>query len=183
MLNKTDNERTPIAFGSDNAFLGNCVFALNIDDSDNELKILISGSYEGEKGSEVDETLDDNIIDILKEAVPVYQDENKLYEIIFPNYIIYQVRNESYCSYDESEIRKGRRLIIFEKSKLLGYFGSVTDCGLYPDEWKHYGVYTEDHIIDVITCEKPIIKRVSNGVITDIRANRPVRIRKAKRRL
>ncbi len=89
-----------------------------------------------------------------------------MYEIVFPSYIIYQVRNESYCSWDEYEIRKGNTLYIYEKSKFLDYFKSVTDCcqsddgDYYPGEWIHYGIGAEDHIIDIISHEKPIIKKI-----------------------
>lgn len=82
---------------------------------------------------------------------------------IFENYIIYQVRNESYCSFDKDEIRHGKYLIIFEKSKLLDYLSISTDAQqlsdgtYYPDSWKHYGIYTQNHIIDVISHDEPKI--------------------------
>ena len=160
-------ETVNLEFGEGNDSLGKFVFVLNIEDVDNELKIILSGCVEGEKGTDIDDESSEALEEILKESTPIYPSEDDVYEIIFPNYIIYQVRNESYCSWDDYEIRKGRRLIIFEKSRLLDHFQTVTDScqtedgDFYPGEWKHYGVYGEDHIIDVITHEKPIIKKIS----------------------
>ena len=165
-LNKID-KTVNLEFGGNNEHLGKFAFVLKIEDVDNELKIIFSGSAEGEKGTNIDDELDENLKQLLKESTPIYPSEDHVYEIVFSNYIIYQVRNESYCSWDDYEIRKGRHLIIFEKSRLLDYFQIVTDScqtedgDFYPGEWKHYGVYGEDHIIDIITHENPIIKKIS----------------------
>ena len=165
-LNKID-ETADLEFGGNNDSLGKFAFVLKIEDVDNELKIIFSGCVEGEKGTNIDDDLDENLKQLLKESTPIYPDGDDVYEIVFPNYIIYQVRNESYCSWDDYEIRKGRRLIVFEKSRLLDHFQTVTDAceagdgDFYPGEWKHYGVHGEDHIIDVITHEKPVIKKIS----------------------
>ena len=76
---------------------------------------------------------------------------------------MYQIRDESYCSFDPEEIRHGRYLITFEKSKLLSYLGSVTDAGqlgdgsFYPGKWTHYGIYSQNHVIDVISHIPPVI--------------------------
>lgn len=57
--------------------------------------------------------------------------------------------------------------IIFERSKLLEYLSTATDaCQLddssfYPDKWIHYGVYTQNHIIDIISQEEPKVYRKS----------------------
>ena len=165
-LNKID-ETVELEFGGNNDSLGKFAFVLKIEDVDNELKIIFSGCVEGEKGTGVDEELDEAFKEILKESTPIYPNEDDVYEIIFPSYIIYQVRNESYCSWDDYDIRKGNRLYIYEKSKLLDYFKSVTDCcqsndgDYYPGEWIHYGIGAEDHIIDIISHEKPTIKKIS----------------------
>jgi len=165
-LNKID-ETVDLEFGGNNDSLGKFAFVLKIENVDNELKIIFSGCVEGERGTNIDDELDENLKQLLKESTPIYPSADDVYEIVFPNYIIYQVRNESYCSWDDYEIRKGRRLIIFEKSRLLDHFQTITDAcqakdgDFYPGEWKHYGIYGEDHIIDVITHEKPVIKKIS----------------------
>lgn len=60
---------------------------------------------------------------------------------------MYQVRNESFSSYDLAEIHSGKFINMFEKSKLLDYFTVSTDAcqladGIFdPGKWKHYGIY------------------------------------------
>lgn len=84
------------------------------------------------------------------------------YEIVFPNYITYQIRNESYCTYDPDEIRHGRYLLTFERSVMLSHMEQTIDIPLLRhahgiDHWTHYGIYTSDHIIDVISPDAPRI--------------------------
>ena len=161
-----NEKKNSVDFGNNNSCIGDFAFVLKIEDKDNELKILFSGACEGEKGSDIDTELNDTIIESLADSFPVYPNPNEIYEITFTAYITYQVRNESYSSYDENEIRSGKWLILFEKSKFLDYFQNVTDCcqfednSFYPGEWKHYGVYSENHIIDIISHKKPIIKKL-----------------------
>lgn len=97
----------------------------------------------------------------LADCKPVVSDPSREFEIIFENYIIYQVRNESYGSFDESAEGTGTYLIRFEKSSFLDYLSVATDaCRLedgsfYPAPWKHYGICTQNHIVDVIAQEEP----------------------------
>lgn len=54
-------------------------------------------------------------------------------------------------------------LIIFEKSKLLSQLSIFTDAhqfddgSYYPGEWKCYGIYTQNHIIDIIAQDVSVI--------------------------
>ncbi len=155
-----------LKFGSENKECGDFPFIINIDDTDNVLKILFALPKIGEKGSDIDEDTKDEIKELLKEAYPIYPDEKNIYEITFEDYIFYQVRNESYCTYDDYEIGKGRHLIIYEKSRLLDYVSTATICckldngDFFPGEWKHFEVSSENQIIDVITCVEPIIRKI-----------------------
>jgi len=155
-----------LKFGSENKECDNFPFVIEIDDADNVLKILFALPKIGEKGSNVEEDMKDEIKELLKETYPIYPDEKNVYEITFEDYIFYQVRNESYCTYDDYEISKGRHLIIFEKSRLLDYLSTATICckldngDFFPGEWKHYEVSAENQIIDVITCDEPIIRKI-----------------------
>ena len=87
----------------------------------------------------------------------------EIYEIIFEDYILYQVRNESFCVYDSEEIRKGDILIIFEKSNLLERLSKTPESlliELHKQQYRHYGIYCEDHIIDIVAFDEPkIIKK------------------------
>jgi len=102
---------------------------------------------------------------ILSETVPILRSKER-YEIIFENYIMYNVRNESYCSWDDYEIRDGKYFIVFKRSRLLDLLPQLTDCQLcedgsaYPDRWLHYGIYCQNHIIDIISHNEPAIQKM-----------------------
>ena len=85
------------------------------------------------------------------------------FEIRFPSYIMFLTRNESYTAFDGDEVRQGTYLTIFSKSHLIDFYDEViihTEDNSWPGLETHYGVYTADHIIDVITNEEPIITRI-----------------------
>lgn len=135
-----------------------------------ELRLVIAAAEVGEPGADVPdfsdmgEATNKSLQEILAKTRPIEINERRQYEIYFQDYILYQVRDESYCSFDDhEEIRHGRYLITFEKSKLLSYLSGVTDVGqlrdgsFYPGKWTHYGIYTQNHVIDVISHTPPII--------------------------
>lgn len=76
---------------------------------------------------------------------------------------MYQTRNESFCSIDSYEIKKGRYFTIFTRSRLLDLLQNITDCSklsdgsYYPDKWTHYGICSQNHIIDIISACKPAV--------------------------
>ena len=77
---------------------------------DNELRITVAGAKIGDCAVD---TFDSTALGrILSQCRPIESDENLAFEITFESYIIYQVRNESFCSYDPQEIRHGKFLII-----------------------------------------------------------------------
>lgn len=135
------------------------------DGPDNELRIIISPASIGEVGSRNVEPTDSILHGILSKCSPITPAKNERYEITFENYIIYQNRNESWATYFPEEIRCGTFLIIFEKSRLLDNLCEITDVGQlasgawYPGPWKHYGVYTQNHVIDVISHCHPVVTR------------------------
>lgn len=92
---------------------------------------------------------------ILRRCTPILPDPAREMEIVFPDYLLYQVRNESFCSFDPSEVRQGRYLCIFQRSKLLEHLTAVTDSALLPAPWTHYGIFTQNQIIDVISQTEP----------------------------
>lgn len=95
---------------------------------------------------------------------PLCPDENAKIELIFENYLLYQVRNESYCVFDADEVRGGTYLCTFERSKLLDYLPRAIDVHLIPDgtdapaSWKHYGIYTQNQIIDTVAPSEPTVR-------------------------
>lgn len=158
------------SFGNDSALkLSHAPFLLKLEESDyNCLKITISLACAGEKGDISIDLSDYLLAEILSEATPILPSESDIYEIIFEDYIMHQTRNESYTSLDSREIRNGRYFITFEKSILLDILPQITDCQIcsdgsaYPGKWKHYGIITQNHIIDIISYNEPIIRKPQN---------------------
>lgn len=153
-----------LEFGTDNPICGNqAPFVLGIsDDADNTLRISIAISVIGTEGVGAENIEDSRVQVVLSNKRPVFPDKRHSYEIVFERYIMYQVRNESFCSRDSYEICKGKYLLIFERSRLLDQLQMITDCqfdngSYYPGKWKHYGIYTQNHIIDVVSQYEPVV--------------------------
>lgn len=137
---------------------------------ENELRIVITGAKTRERAAASGDGGDDEIWGrILSQCSQIEADYSLAFEIIFEDYIICQVRNESFCSYDPGEIRSGKFLIVFEKSKLLDYLTLSTDvCRLadgsfYPAKWAHYGIYTQSRVIDVVSHREPKLLRLTRN--------------------
>ena len=133
------------------------------DDQDLTLRVVIAFPKDGEAGTDP-RSLNEKVKELLDKYVPVGADMDQVYEIVFENYILYQMRNESYTSWDEYEVRKGRYLIVFERSRLLDYYeDAIFDFDseeTRKTQRKHYGIYTENHILDIISNEPPKIRRI-----------------------
>lgn len=96
--------------------------------------------------------------------IEVGVESGSTYKIIFENYMLHLTRNESYTAWDDYEIRKGQYFIIFEKSRMLDMLDTLiihTDDHSWPGIGKHFGVYTCDHIIDIISVYDPIIQKIN----------------------
>ena len=69
--------------------------------------------------------------------------------------------------WDNYEIQKGKYFIIFEKSRLLDYLPQIVEKEIVeaynPNGWKHYGIYCQNHIVDVIASEEPKIRKYYNA--------------------
>lgn len=160
-----------IIFGEENSGLeDNAPFLAELsEEEDNRLRIKIALSVLGESGeiASDDEFIgNEKIAKLISGSTPIYPDYDSIYEIIFDNYIMYQVRNESYAAWDNYEIRKGKHFVIFERSILLDYLSVFTDCQIlsdgsyYPDLWTHYGICCQNHIIDIAAVKAPEIRRI-----------------------
>lgn len=151
-----------IEFGSENIEMDKGTFLVKLEEGEeNRLRIVISLSTCGDVGENIPNNEKNVIKRILKKARPIYPNNENTYEIYFDNYVMYQVRNESFVAFDKDEIRCGKRLIVFEKSKLLDYVKKV----IWADEnyfggHTHYGIYTENQIIDVISQIEPKVKKL-----------------------
>ena len=152
-------------FGMENT---NTLFLDSISENQsNGLTLYITSSQSKMMGEdELESETNPALRKMLSSCTQIIPDYSCLYKILFENYIMYQVRNESYCSFDPDEQRIGKGLIKLEKSKLLEYLGKATDVFddgtyAYPAKYKHYGVYTANHVIDIISHCEPRIEIIT----------------------
>lgn len=103
------------------------------EEDENELHITICCA-KAEPNAQTPSTGNAALDDILAHCTPLCPDENAKIELIFENYLLYQVRNESYCVFDADEVHSGTYLCTFERSKLLDYLPVPLMSILYPME-------------------------------------------------
>ena len=142
----------------------NMPYILNINDNvDNVLKIMVSLPYSGEKGSEASNTGNKDLDEILKESYPVLINYNEIYEIVFENYIMYQIRNESFANPDENSKISGKYFVIIKNSSYLKMVKNITFYNdIFDNKYMHYGIFSWNHVIDIISAEEPKIVKLEN---------------------
>ena len=142
----------------------NMPYILNINDNiDNVLKIIVSLPYSGEKGSEASNTGNKDLDEILKKAYPVLIDYNEIYEITFESYIMYQTRNESFAYPDENSKVLGEYFTIIKNSSYLKMVKNITFYNdIFDDKYTHYGIFSWNHVVDIISAEEPKIVKLEN---------------------
>ncbi len=143
-------------------------FLLSLEDCpDNLLRLVLAAAALGTSGH-ASETGLPALDEILQEAVPILPGESQ-WEILFEDYILYQTRSESYYSHEPWETGSGKYLQILEKSRLLEELPEITlaqklpDGSCFPGPWRHYRVYTQNHITDVVTSVPPQIRLLPSG--------------------
>lgn len=154
-----------IVFGNNIETGQSAPFLLSFEErQDNEIRLVVALASKGEKGSDIHDMGMPELKKLLENSFPLYPSEEQIYEIVFEQYLMHQTRNESLCCWDDYEIRHGNYFIVFERSRLLDYMDNAIEKGIaeayWPEGWKHYGVYCQNHIIDVISPYEPIIKPI-----------------------
>lgn len=157
-----------IKFGDDTDIMNSAPFLIKtIEGQNNDISFIISLPFEGEKGADVDDIGIPALNEILTDCIPLYPDENNTYEIIFEDYVLHMTRNESFTTWDDYEIRHGKYLIMFERSRLLDSMSVFVECELLKavcnNAGKHYGIYCQNHLVDIIATNEPIIRAYSKG--------------------
>jgi hypothetical protein len=78
------------------------------------------------------------------------------FELRWPSYITYTVRNESYCQLDKTEHFQGNKFRTYTKSHFLDFRRRATFATEgHPGPLFHVGIVCEDHVIDVISTAVP----------------------------
>jgi hypothetical protein len=107
---------------------------------------------------------------VIKNTVPIVSDPScQLFELFWPSYVAYGVRNESFTTWDDTEVFEGRIFRVYTKSPFRDYVSRATFASdEYPGPLKHWGLACENHIVDVIGCVEPELRRLrpaeNNGV-------------------
>ena len=94
---------------------------------------------------------------------------SRLVEVRFNRPIAWQLVDESFTAGDEYEVREDRfALQVLTQSRYLDYVranhGWFEDVGRGPG--KHYRVWTENEVIDVVACEAPTVEPYEGHITT-----------------
>ena len=151
-------------FPQADALLGDRAPFLSVleESPDNELHIRINAAFIGEMEPEMLDGLDQPVVSVVAKCRPI-QPSSRVIDIRFQNYIMYQVRNESFCHFEPKSIRNGNYLATYEQSKLLEYLSVATDVqqgddgSFYPAPWVHYSIFTQNQVIDIISHCDPVL--------------------------
>ena len=152
------------SFPQADALLGDSAPFLSVLEEcpDNELHIRISVASVGEMEPQMLDGLSEAVASVIAKCRPI-QPSSRVIDIRFENYIMYQVRNESFCKFEPKSIRNGNYLATYEQSKLLEYLSVATDVqqgddgSFYPAPWVHYSIFTQNQVIDIISHCDPVL--------------------------
>ena len=125
-----------------------------------DLRLILAEMFVGEPD---DTRTDPNpaLQKILRESCPIEtRDDSRMMQVRFPQSIAWQVVDESFTSWDDYEERDDKGILqILSKSRYLDYVNA--SHGWYSDvvgPAKHYRVWNGDEVIDVVSCEEPVVE-------------------------
>jgi len=98
----------------------------------------------------------------LGDAFPVKIDANSVrYELTWNSYVLYQVINESFARQEVTESGVlSNSASVYKSSNLLDYvFLSSNASDEYPGKLLHFRIICADHVIDVVSTDRPECRR------------------------
>ena len=108
--------------------------------------------------SENEETLDISGTEIRGFSAIEVTENSNIYQVVFPSYIAYSIRDESFALPDDYEAFEGRLVCIYSKSHSLDYISKSTFASEdHPGPYLNYGFNCLNHIIDAVSSEAPSI--------------------------
>lgn len=130
--------------------------------NDNELRLVIAEGISGPPLSEgaLKEHLPE-IQKMLSTAREIVHGPNcRRFELVWPSYVGYSVRNESYADAEPS-VGDGRLFVEYTKSIYLDYLAkSTVATETYPGPFKHWSIYCLNHVVDVASTEVPFLREL-----------------------
>ena len=137
-----------VGFGLDNVEIGRQIAPLVVsltDDIDHNLRVVVTQSF------------------------PREGDPDDYWEVTFAGYVLFMERDESYTVPDDYEVRCGRWLEVFERSRLMDHLSSYTFADdLFPGPLTHYRVCGEDHVVDVVTTATPQVRLLTADEVAEL---------------
>lgn len=123
--------------------------------ADGELHIIVIEGFRAAEPADI--TVAGRII---KDTYAVdVSDHSRLVKVWFAQPIAWQLVDESYTAFDKYELREdGSRLQVLTRSRYLDFIND--HHGWYQDirgPAKHYRVWTENEIMDVVSCDPPTV--------------------------
>lgn len=95
----------------------------------------------------------------IRDTRPIVENEDIRIEIIFPSFIAYNVRWESYTTWSNYDLFEGKKIREYSRSRYLEYVRSDTIASdKWPGKLRHFGFCCEWHVIDVISTDQPEIR-------------------------
>jgi hypothetical protein len=96
-------------------------------------------------------------------ATPIRPDSvSRAYEIVWSQYVAYNVRNESYFQPEPGEVLGGPSLAVRTASAYLTYVSASTFAtNDYPGVLTHWRLYLEWHCVDVVSVDPPTVRLLS----------------------
>jgi len=90
-------------------------------------------------------------------------DTGRSFEISWQSYVAFLVTNESFALGDESaDIYEGRRLRQYSQSQFLQQIKESNHLSdEYPGPLLHFRIVCEHHLVDVVSTQPPILRRVT----------------------
>jgi hypothetical protein len=154
-----------IVFGKTTPKISSAPFLIKTEEQAvNEIRFIIALPAYDEKDTGKEPTGNSRLDNLLEKAVSIREDPNNLYEIVFENYVFHMTRNESFSCWDDYEIRQGDYFILFDQSRVLDYLPHIVEPEIlnvyHPEGYKHYGIYCQNHIIDIVSAIAPKINKL-----------------------
>lgn len=127
--------------------------------SDNELRIVFAEAVSGELVDPQTMADDPVLQKMLSGARAIVQTpQSKVFELYWPTYVAYSVRNESFVSSDKYEEFEGRLLVKYSKSRYLDFVAAATLASNdHPGPLQHWWLCCLNHIVDVVAVDAPSI--------------------------
>jgi hypothetical protein len=76
---------------------------------------------------------------------------------------MYQTRNESFAYPDENSKVLGEYFTIIKNSSYLKMVKNITFYNdIFDDKYMHYGIFSWNHVVDIISAEEPKIVKLEN---------------------